>query len=409
MAQSHGSIDTDARTSEQVLEVRQRPVLGASPDLRQARVAGEATRGGSGAGRLPGQRRRGPGIVCAVLVFLAAACGGGDGTGAPEAPPVGTVATGVRFPVPATISPDGRWFAYLDGRDTVCVLELVEQAEPACGSSDVLGGDSLVWSADSERLVTGFDLVRFQATRPLVVERDGSLIGRGGEVAEDDMIFEGASAFVGDDVVYVRLEQGSEVAEVVVDSAGELRVVAEVPAGEVTLWPPVVEGDRALLALGRSSEVRTVAMDLEGGDLTEIPLLEGLVVVETVGSTALAVDEQALGLALDEPVYSIADLDDDGLPVPVTRESLRARGAALSPDGELLAVVWFDPTGPIDGAVLAVATVDAVRSGDAVWTDTAIEGAGPIIDRYRRMRWTSATTVTMVVDEAVVTIDVGTE
>ncbi|MFN3214954.1 MAG: hypothetical protein ACE367_00485 [Acidimicrobiales bacterium] len=347
-------------------------------------------------------------MFCAALLLpTAAACGGGESTEAVEGPPVGSVATGVRFPTPATISPDGRWLGYLDGRDTVCVLELVEAAEPACGTSEVLGGDSLVWSADSERLVTGFDLIRFRATRPLVVERDGSLIGRGGDVTEDDTIVEGAAAFVGDDVVYVRLELGSEVAEVMVDSADGLRVVAEVPAGEVTLWPPVVDDDRALLALGRSDEARTVVVDLDSGDLTEIPGLEGLIVVETAGSTALAIDEQVLGLVSDEPIFSIADLENDGAPVPITRESLRARGAALSTDGELLAVVWTDPSGPIDSAVLSVATVDSVRSGDAEWTDTEIGGAGPIIDGHRRMRWTSATTVTMAVDDAVVTFDVG--
>jgi hypothetical protein len=42
-------------------------------------------------------------------------------------------------------------------------------------------------------------------------------------------------------------------------------------------------------------------------------------------------------------------------------------------------------------------------------TGTSIEGPGPFTDRHRRMRWTSDSTVTMVLDGAVVTIDVGTE
>lgn len=345
----------------------------------------------------------------AAVALIAAACGGDDAGSGGDAPPVGSVAIDVEDVfAPVSLSPDGRWIAYVDGGgadDAVCLLELVDDATPACAGPDVVGSYTMAWSDDSTRVVTGSDPRLFRLAPTVIVDQEGTSTPVGPtEVNSDDPLQWGA-AFWDDAVVFFRSRPGVDTTELVVDTAdGDERLVADVPG--LALWPVIVEGDEAVVTIRPESTIGVLTVDLESGAVTEIAGTERWTATARSGSTVLAFDQLVVGAGTEGAPFALIDLDDGDV-VEVAREGSRGRAAALTGDGDRLAVVWAQGNGSDADVVVGVADVDALRAGDATWVDTPLDSTGPITDPFVRMRWTSDQTVTMVVDGAVETVEVG--
>jgi hypothetical protein len=345
----------------------------------------------------------------AAVAVIAAACGGGDSGSGGEAPPVGSVAVDVGdFFDPVSLSPDGRWIAHVDGGgagDTVCLLELVDGATPSCAGPEVVGSFTMTWSDDSTRVVTGSDPRLLRLAQTVIVDRDGTSTPVGRTDDSGDGPLQWGGAFWGDAVVFFRSQPGVDTTELVLDTAdGDERVVADVPG--LAVWPVIVEGDEAVVTIRPESTVGVLTVDLESGAVTEVAGTEGWTATARSGSTVLAFDQLVVGGGTGDAPFALIDLDDGDV-VEVAREGSRGRAAALTGDGDRLAVVWAQGNGSDGDVVVGVADVDALRSGDATWVDTPLDGPGPITDLFVRMRWTSEQTITMVVDGAVETIEVG--
>lgn len=345
----------------------------------------------------------------ATVAVIASACGGDDASPGGDAPPVGSVAVDVGdFFDPVSLSPDGRWIAYVDGGgadDAVCLLELVDGATPSCAGPDVVGSFTMTWSDDSTRVVTGSDPRLYRLARTVIVDQEGASTPVGRADDSGDAPLQWGAAFWDGAVVFFRQQPGADTTELVLDMAeGDERVVAEVSGFPV--WPVVVDGDEAVLTMGPASASVLMSVDLESGAVTEVAGTEGWTATARSASTVLAFDQRVVGAGTEGAPFALIDLDDGDV-VEVAREGSRGRAAALTGDGDRLAVVWVQINGSDEDVVVGVADVDALRSGDATWVDTPLDGRGPITDLFVRMRWTSEQTITMVVDGAVETIEIG--
>jgi hypothetical protein len=309
------------------------------------------------------------------------------------------------------VSPDGRWTARFDGSQ-LCLFPVDAAAEPACDGGQLRPSDIVRWAPDSTHVVVSYDLFRHAESGPIgLLGIDGTVtvLVEGVEVSADaspsDTPF-AASSLDASTVVYGRLEDPADGPTfwTVGVGGGDDEIAGTIPPpGDEDVWIPfpdwLVSGNSIIASMtadgpisggvwrfdltNSSSELirEQPAVDESGFDFILQPIDVGGDRVLLGSSAKISTFSRAKP---GRDAYEIVDMPSGRvIPIPERWDDRVHRFAALSPDGDFVAVlsqyVGSDSvTRETSFYNVAITTVTSLATGEPEWFDLSSFDVFPV-------------------------------